>query len=216
MTDDSPLALESFRAPLRALVFGASGGIGAACVDLLAPQPNVAAVYAASRTAPAPWNFSLEDEGSIAGVAAAAAAAGPLDLVIVATGVLHAENLSGCCCARARLRRECDRARVDRQAHARLVATRCQVGVRLSLGACRFDRGQPTRRLACVSRLQSGTQYAAPQLCRGASPAQSRRALRSAAPRHGRHTAFQAVSGGRGACKTLHAAALSARAARGA
>jgi NAD(P)-dependent dehydrogenase (short-subunit alcohol dehydrogenase family) len=93
MTDDSPLALESFRAPLRALVFGASGGIGAACVDLLAPQPNVAAVYAASRTAPAPWNFSLEDEGSIAGVAAAAAAAGPLDLVIVATGVLHAENL---------------------------------------------------------------------------------------------------------------------------
>ncbi|MBM4232651.1 MAG: SDR family NAD(P)-dependent oxidoreductase [Gammaproteobacteria bacterium] len=94
MTDDSPLTLESFRAPLHALVFGASGGIGAACVDLLAPHPCVAAVYAASRTATAPWNFSLEDEGSIAGVAAAAAAAaGPLDLVIVATGVLHAENL---------------------------------------------------------------------------------------------------------------------------
>jgi len=93
MTDDPPFALASFRAPLRALVFGASGGIGAAFVDLLAQQPSVAAVYAAARTASPPWNFSLEDEGSIAAVAATAAADGPLDLVIVATGMLHAANL---------------------------------------------------------------------------------------------------------------------------
>ena len=93
MTDDSPLALASFRAPLRALVFGASGGIGGAFADLLAAHDRVEAVYAASRTATPPWNFSLEDEASIAAVAAAAAAAGPLDLVIVATGMLHDEHL---------------------------------------------------------------------------------------------------------------------------
>lgn len=93
MTDDSPLALASFRALLRALVFGASGGIGGAFADLLAAHDRVAAVYAASRTATPPWNFSLEDEASIAAVAAAAAAAGPLDLVIVATGMLHDEHL---------------------------------------------------------------------------------------------------------------------------
>ena len=93
MTVDPPPALESFRAPLRALVFGASGGIGAAFVELLTANPRVAAVHAAARSASPPCNFSLDDEASIAAVAAAAAAEGPLDLVIVATGVLHAEGL---------------------------------------------------------------------------------------------------------------------------
>jgi NAD(P)-dependent dehydrogenase (short-subunit alcohol dehydrogenase family) len=43
---------------------------------------------AASRSAAAPWTFDLENEASIAAVAKAAAADGPLDLVLVATGVL--------------------------------------------------------------------------------------------------------------------------------
>lgn len=86
---DSPLDLSSFSAPLRALVFGASGGVGAAMVDLLGLHARVGAVYGAARTAAAPWRFALEDESSIAAVAAAAAAEGPLDLVIVATGMLH-------------------------------------------------------------------------------------------------------------------------------
>jgi len=86
-------SLESFRTPLRALVFGASGGLGAAFVDLLAAHPRVASVQAAARRAAAPWSFALEDETSIATVAAAAAAGGPLDLVLVATGMLHAEGL---------------------------------------------------------------------------------------------------------------------------
>ncbi len=93
MANNLPLALESFQAPLRTLVLGASGGIGAAFADLLGEHGSVAAVHAASRTAPAPWNFALEDEASIAAVAAAAAASGPLDLVIVATGMLHDEHL---------------------------------------------------------------------------------------------------------------------------
>lgn len=86
---DASLELASFSAPLRALVFGASGGVGAAMIDLLGSHPRVAAVHGAARTAPEPWRFSLEDEASIASVAAAAATGGPLDLVIVATGMLH-------------------------------------------------------------------------------------------------------------------------------
>jgi NAD(P)-dependent dehydrogenase (short-subunit alcohol dehydrogenase family) len=86
-------ALESFAPSLRALVFGASGGVGAAFVELLGAHPRVAAVHAAARAAAAPWSFSLDDEASIAAVAAAAAGGGPLDLVIVATGMLHGEGL---------------------------------------------------------------------------------------------------------------------------
>jgi len=95
---DAPLpatlpTLESFRTPLRALVFGASGGIGRAMTTLLATHPNVIGVHAAARAADPPWNFSFDDEASIAAVAAAAAAEGPLDLVFVATGMLHEGRL---------------------------------------------------------------------------------------------------------------------------
>jgi NAD(P)-dependent dehydrogenase (short-subunit alcohol dehydrogenase family) len=94
-------ALDSFAPGLRALVFGASGALGGAFVELLAAHPRVAQVYAAARDPRAiavagsgtgrvqPLDFDLEDERRIAGAVAAAAAAGPLDLVIVATGVLH-------------------------------------------------------------------------------------------------------------------------------
>jgi NAD(P)-dependent dehydrogenase (short-subunit alcohol dehydrogenase family) len=73
---------------LRALVWGASGGIGGAFVAALGANPRVGKVMAASRSAAAPWTFDLENEASIAAVAKAAAADGPLDLVLVATGVL--------------------------------------------------------------------------------------------------------------------------------
>lgn len=89
---DSPPTLQSFASPLRALVFGASGGIGGAMVRLLEAHPRVAEVCAASRQAISPWNFSLDDESSIARVAAAAAAGGPLDFVLVATGMLHSTD----------------------------------------------------------------------------------------------------------------------------
>lgn len=93
MSPDSPPALESFALPLRALVFGASGGIGGALTAILQAHPRVGSVRAASRSATMPWKFSLDDEDSIAAVAAAASADGPLDLVFVATGLLHEETL---------------------------------------------------------------------------------------------------------------------------
>lgn len=78
----------------RAVIFGASGGIGAAMAARLAEDPTVERLYLASRRPPPqtdprliPLRFDLTDEASIA--AAAAQVEGPLDLVFVATGVLH-------------------------------------------------------------------------------------------------------------------------------
>ncbi len=87
--------LPSLRSGYRALVFGAGGGIGAAFVRALADDPRCGAVFAASRTVRAPvgravpLTFALEDEASLAAAVARAAEDGPLDLVIVATGLLH-------------------------------------------------------------------------------------------------------------------------------
>ena len=76
----------------RAIVFGASGGIGAALTRALVARGTVT-VFAASRERPADlpagahWlHFDLDDEASIA--QAAQSADGPLDCVIVASGVL--------------------------------------------------------------------------------------------------------------------------------
>ncbi|MEO7364963.1 MAG: SDR family NAD(P)-dependent oxidoreductase [Sphingomicrobium sp.] len=80
----------------RAVVWGASGGIGRAVVEALEASGAYAVIHAGSRrlVAPAldvvwPFTFDLYDETSIAAAAAAVAAAGPVDLTIVATGILH-------------------------------------------------------------------------------------------------------------------------------
>ncbi|MBB3861590.1 NAD(P)-dependent dehydrogenase (short-subunit alcohol dehydrogenase family) [Novosphingobium hassiacum] len=80
-------------------IFGASGGIGAALVDLLAARDDVAQVHALARgrlpSAPkvTGHRFTLTDEASIA--AACAEIGAPLDLVIVATGRLVRDNGDG-------------------------------------------------------------------------------------------------------------------------
>jgi len=84
----------------RAAVFGASGGIGAAFVGALAADPRCAAVYAGARAAlPAdssklhPFRFELEDEPSIERAAAQLSKDGPLDLILVTTGILHGASM---------------------------------------------------------------------------------------------------------------------------
>ena len=76
----------------QAVIFGASGGIGAALAAAVAASGRYQRVWAGSRTgsgAPAgttPFAFDLTDEASIA---KAASAIGPeVTLVIVATGIL--------------------------------------------------------------------------------------------------------------------------------
>jgi len=71
--------LDSFAPSLRAVVIGATGGIGAAFVDLLRDRGEVVALTRA--------DLDLTDPASI--TAAAVRIRRPLDLVIVATGVLH-------------------------------------------------------------------------------------------------------------------------------
>jgi NAD(P)-dependent dehydrogenase (short-subunit alcohol dehydrogenase family) len=80
--------LPSFTPGLHAVVIGASGGIGTAFADLLEADPAVARVTRLSRAT----GFDLTDPASI--TAAAAALATPPDLVITATGLLHAEGLA--------------------------------------------------------------------------------------------------------------------------
>jgi NAD(P)-dependent dehydrogenase (short-subunit alcohol dehydrogenase family) len=75
--------LTSFGRPIHAVIIGASGGIGAALADQLAVDPGVSLLTRLSRPV-----LDLEDPASIA--AAATALQAPPDLVICATGLLHA------------------------------------------------------------------------------------------------------------------------------
>jgi NAD(P)-dependent dehydrogenase (short-subunit alcohol dehydrogenase family) len=82
----------------RAVVVGASGGIGGALATALADQGAV--VHALSRREGATdarfvtGTIDIENEASIADAAAALRAEGPFDLVLVATGILHAEGIT--------------------------------------------------------------------------------------------------------------------------
>ena len=101
MTDDdnkTPLDLMSFGTGLRAVIVGASGGIGAALAQELESCRAVSDVIRLSRSATGPANagagrlsLDLENEDSIAEAASRLRqTAGDVHLVIVATGILHA------------------------------------------------------------------------------------------------------------------------------
>lgn len=95
----SDVSMTSLPANYRAVVFGASGGIGGAFVEILAADPRCGVIYAGARSAieaagnAVPFQFDLLDETSLAEAAKRIGDGGPLDLVIVATGVLHSEGL---------------------------------------------------------------------------------------------------------------------------
>jgi NAD(P)-dependent dehydrogenase (short-subunit alcohol dehydrogenase family) len=85
---------------MRACVFGATGGIGSALCECLAQSGRVARIYAGGRSAVRTSNekitsfpFDLLDEQSIASAAKEIGKDGPLDLVVVATGVLQTAKL---------------------------------------------------------------------------------------------------------------------------
>lgn len=90
--------MKSLDATANVVVVGASGGIGGAVVQLLNDDPSVRRIHAFSRNATSSLDgkirrlpIDLLDEESIASGVEIAAAEKPLDLVFVATGLLHRE-----------------------------------------------------------------------------------------------------------------------------
>lgn len=88
--------IRSLSEPARVAVIGASGGIGSALVDRLRNDPRAGTVYALSRSPAAvaadtvyPGRVDILDETSVCDAAQRIANDGDLDLVFVATGVLH-------------------------------------------------------------------------------------------------------------------------------
>lgn len=79
----------------RAVVFGASGGIGAAMTAALAGDPRCAEVWAGSRSGAGSggkrrdFRFDLTDGDSIATAVDLIGEGGPVHLVLVTTGLLH-------------------------------------------------------------------------------------------------------------------------------
>lgn len=98
------MLLANMSEDLRVAVVGASGGIGAALVNALAISPRTACVYALSRSsaeekvnASSKVQFVQADFTKPETLTAAAEqlkAQGKLDLVIVATGLLHGNGIS--------------------------------------------------------------------------------------------------------------------------
>lgn len=88
--------LASLHSNANVAVIGAGGGIGRAFVDRLADDDRVGNVYAFARS-PINWSednvhgasLDLTDEASINAASELATAHAPLDLVIVASGILH-------------------------------------------------------------------------------------------------------------------------------
>lgn len=80
----------SFSEPLRALVFGASGGLGAAFVDILRASPGVETCVASSRRGGQDRiALDLTDEEAIAAFAQTMSEQAPFHLIINASGLLH-------------------------------------------------------------------------------------------------------------------------------
>ncbi|MEQ8406617.1 MAG: SDR family NAD(P)-dependent oxidoreductase [Oceanicaulis sp.] len=90
------VSLASLPSGYRALVFGATGGIGSALCRAIAADPRCGALYAASRSgvdiaSAHGLAFSLDDPATIEAAAGEAAGAGGLHLIIAATGALHSQ-----------------------------------------------------------------------------------------------------------------------------
>ena len=83
--------MQTLKDEYRALVVGATGGIGAALTAALENDPRCGAVATLDRRQP---GFDITDEAAIEAQAAALAAAhGAFDLIIVATGALTIDGV---------------------------------------------------------------------------------------------------------------------------
>lgn len=88
--------LERFGDKLNVAVVGGSGGVGRAIIGQATELPEVGAVYCLSRTLSGNLpdqvphiKIDVTDEAAIGAAAARIGETGPLDIIIVATGLLH-------------------------------------------------------------------------------------------------------------------------------
>jgi len=95
------MKFESFGDNLRCVVIGSSGGIGAALTEQLVQSDQVARIHALSRSGrshPSPkvanLTFDFMDEDSLIAAAQSLQEVGPIDLILVATGLLQGEGIS--------------------------------------------------------------------------------------------------------------------------
>lgn len=95
------MIFESFGENLRCVVVGSSGGIGAALIEQLVDSPQVTRIHALSRSGRshpsskvANLTFDFTDEDSLIAAAQALQEVGPLDLILIATGLLQGEGIS--------------------------------------------------------------------------------------------------------------------------
>ncbi|MGI9435057.1 MAG: SDR family NAD(P)-dependent oxidoreductase [Geminicoccaceae bacterium] len=97
MDRNEEVSFGSFRGQMNVVVVGASGGIGAGMTEVLSGHPDVASVTACSRRGACLeranvryHQLDIENEDTIAAVADRLKVEGrALDMVIVATGILH-------------------------------------------------------------------------------------------------------------------------------
>ena len=94
------MKFENFGNELRCIVVGSSGGIGAALVEQLVQNPQVARVQSLSRAGRshpsrkvANLTFDFTDEDSLIAAAQALQEVGPFDLILIATGLLQGEGI---------------------------------------------------------------------------------------------------------------------------
>jgi len=88
------MAIQSFGTEITAVVFGASSGIGAALSDALRDDPSVARLHTVSRSGRTDHHCDYHDEASIKTVAETIASEGPVHLVLIAIGILHADGIA--------------------------------------------------------------------------------------------------------------------------
>ena len=72
-----------------AVIVGASGGIGAALEEALVDEGSFERVHGFARSRSGAQHLDLEDEASIAAAAATVANGPPMNLMVIATGILH-------------------------------------------------------------------------------------------------------------------------------